>query len=137
MTEETIFSKIIAGSIPCTKVYEDEVVLAFLDISPNNLGHTLVIPKVFSTDATDTDPVTMSHIMTVGQRIARAQRKCLNATGNNLIFICGKDGGQEVFHTHLHVIPRFADDGVFEPANHTKYAEGEDVTIAEKLAAAI
>lgn len=137
MSEKTIFSKIIDGEIPCTKVYEDDTVLAFLDINPSNHGHTLVIPKVPSVDATETDPMTMSHIMTVGQRIAKAQRAALNATGNNLIFNCGTDGGQEVFHTHLHVIPRFANDEIFEPVKHTKYADGEAAIVAEKLTTAL
>lgn len=134
---ETIFSKIIAGDVPCTKVYEDDVVLAFLDINPTNQGHTLVIPKKHSIDATETDTDTLSHIMRVGQNIARAQRKALDATGNNFIFNCGEDGEQVVFHTHLHVIPRFKDDNVFTPAKHTSYAAEEDVEVAQKLTAAL
>jgi len=133
MQEETIFSKIISGDIPCIKIYEDEIVLAFLDINPSNHGHTLVIPKIFSVDATETDPMVMSHIMTIGQRIARAQRSTLNAAGNNLIFNCGAAGGQEVFHTHLHVIPRYKDDGIFQPVKHTTYVDDEAETVAARL----
>lgn len=133
MSEETIFSKIIQGEIPCTKVYEDDQVLAFLDINPINLGHTLVIPKKWSVDAVETDTDTLAHIMRVGQIIARAQRSELNATGNNFIFNCGADGGQEVFHTHLHVVPRYKDDGVFEPAHHTSYTKENPEDIAAKL----
>jgi len=134
---DTIFSKIITGEIPATKVYEDDVVLAFLDINPSNQGHTLVIPKAHSVDATQTDPEILAQIITVGQRIAKAQQTALGATGNNLIFNCGADGGQEVFHTHLHVIPRFADDHIFQPVKHTSYQPGEADTVADQLKKAL
>jgi histidine triad (HIT) family protein len=137
MSEETIFSKIISGEIPATKVYEDDVVLAFLDINPSNHGHTLVIPKIFNIDATETDPITLLHIMTIGQRIAIAQRTALGATGNNLIFNCGADGGQAVFHTHLHVIPRHKDDQLFTPPKHTQYTDNEAQIVADKLRASL
>ncbi len=130
---DTIFTKIINKEIPSDVVYEDDVVFAFLDINPNNHGHTLVVPKVQSVDATETDPDTLAHIMSVGQRVAIAQRELLNATWNNFIFNCGADGGQEVFHTHLHVIPRFKDDGVFEPAHHTSYKDGESAEVAAEI----
>ena len=130
---DTIFTKIINKEIPADIVYEDDVVLAFLDINPTNHGHTLVVPKIPSVDATETDPDTLAHIMSVGQRVALAQRELLNATGNNFIFNCGADGGQEVFHTHLHVIPRFTDDSVFAPPRHTNYKEGESTEVAKKI----
>jgi|AntRauTorcE11897_2_1112592.scaffolds.fasta_scaffold55199_1 histidine triad (HIT) family protein len=137
MSDKTIFSKIITGEIPATKVYEDDIVLAFLDINPSNQGHTLVIPKEPSTDVTETDPDILLHIMTIGQKIAKAQRKALGATGNNLIFNCGADGGQEVFHTHLHVVPRFSDDQVFQPPKHTSYEAGEADIVADQLKKAL
>lgn len=137
MTDTTIFSKIISGTIPATKVYEDDVILAFLDINPTNHGHTLVIPKEHSTDATETAPEILSQIMTVGQKIAKAQRTTLGATGNNLIFNCGADGGQEVFHTHLHVIARFPNDHVFQTPKHTSYQDGEADLVAEQLKKAL
>ena len=130
---DTIFTKIINREIPADIVYEDEVVLAFLDINPNNHGHTLVVPKEHSVDATQTDAKTLTHILSVGQRVALAQRELLHATGNNFIFNCGADGGQEVFHTHLHVVPRFKNDGVFEPPRHTSYKEGESAAVAQKI----
>lgn len=137
MSDTTIFTKIITGEIPATKVYEDDVVLAFLDINPTNQGHTLVIPKEPSTDVTETNPEVLSHIMTVGQTIAKAQRKALGATGNNFIFNCGADGGQEVFHTHLHVIARFPDDHVFQTPKHTSYKDGEADAVADQLKKAL
>jgi histidine triad (HIT) family protein len=137
MSDTTIFTKIIAGEIPATTVYEDDVVLAFLDINPTNLGHTLVIPKEPSVDATETDPDILKHVMSVGQSIAKAQRAALGATGNNLIFNCGADGGQEVFHTHLHVIARFPNDQVFQSPKHTSYQTGEADIVADKLKKAL
>ena len=137
MSDTNTFTKIISGEIPATKVYEDEVVLAFLDINPTNQGHTLVIPKEPSTDATETSPEVLSHIMTIGQNIAKAQRVALGATGNNLIFNCGADGGQEVFHTHLHVIARYPDDQVFQTPKHTTYQAGEAATVADQLKKAL
>jgi len=136
MTEPTIFAKIIAGEIPSTKVYEDDTVLAFLDINPIQPGHTLVIPKVPSTDARSTDPDTLSAVVRVAQTIAQAQTAALGCDGVNMIFNCGAAAGQEVFHTHLHVIPRFTDDGVFQPALHGEYEDGEaeQVTTAIKSA---
>lgn len=126
MSESTVFEKIIAGKLPATKVYEDDTVLAFLDIQPLQPGHTLVIPKVPSVDARTTDPDTLAHLMQIAQRIAQAQTDSLKCDGVNLIFNCGAAAGQEVFHTHLHVIPRYTDDGVFVPALRGEYDSDEE-----------
>ena len=129
----TIFSKIINREIPADIVYEDATVLAFLDIQPITKGHTLVIPKTASPDVLDADPETITQLMTVVQKIARTQRAVLGATGNNIIFNCGSDAGQEVFHTHAHVVPRFPADGAFAPPRHTAYEEDEATALARKL----
>jgi histidine triad (HIT) family protein len=92
-----------------------------------------VIPKTPSIDATETDSEVLAHMMILGQKIAKAQRSILGATGNNFIFNCGADGGQEVFHTHMHVVPRHKNDGVYKKPTHTKYADGEAVQVAAKL----
>lgn len=134
---ETIFGKIIAKEIPADIIYEDDTVLAFLDIQPVNHGHTLVIPKTPSADMTETDPATLAHLMEVVQKVALAQRETLGATGNNVIFNCGADGGQEVFHTHAHVVPRFPSDEAFQHPKKTPYQEGESKAVAEKLSAAL
>ncbi len=133
MAEETIFSKIISGEIPCTKVYEDDVVLAFLDIQPIQPGHTLVVPKTASRDARETDPDTFTEVMLVAQKIAQALTTSLDCEGVNISMNCGEAAGQEVFHTHVHVIPRFDDDGVMPGPLRGEYAETE----ADKVAAAI
>lgn len=129
----TIFSKIIAGELPCFKVYEDDTVLAFLDIKPIQPGHTLIIPKKESVDGIECDSETLAHIMTVAQRIAKIQKEALGADGVNFFMNNGAAAGQEVFHTHLHVIPRFEDDNVFEHPIRGEYEEGEAAELAETL----
>jgi histidine triad (HIT) family protein len=129
----TIFSKIIAGEIPCHKVYEDEFVLAFLDINPIQPGHTLVIPKTPSENALSCDPETLAKIMAVGQILAKAIKQSVECDGINFLFNNGEAAGQVVFHTHLHVIPRFSDDGAYEEPITGEYESGE----AEDLAALI
>lgn len=137
MSTETIFSKIIDGEIPCTKVYEDEKVIAFLDIQPIQPGHTLVIPKEASADARETDPELFAHIMNVAQKIANAQTTSLGCDGVNIGMNCGAAAGQEVFHTHVHVIPRYTDDGVLPGPIQGEYEDGEANQIAETIKQAL
>ena len=105
--KDCIFCKIVRGEIPCSKVFETETVLAFLDIAPVNKGHTLVIPKAHSVDLTDTPAPVLAGMLAVGQRIAQATRASeLGATGNNIAINDGRAAFQSVFHIHLHVVPR-------------------------------
>jgi histidine triad (HIT) family protein len=105
----TIFQKIIDGEIPCHKVYEDDRVLAFLDINPLSEGHTLIIPKepaVTIGELSDDSAAALGRAM---PRIARAVIKAVGAEAYNLVQMNGEDAGQEVMHVHFHVIPRFPD----------------------------
>lgn len=129
----TIFSKIISGELPSFKVYEDEFVLAFLDINPIQPGHTLVVPKVPSETALDADPEDLARLIVVAQRLAKAIIETVGCDGVNFLINNGEAAGQVVFHTHLHIIPRFTDDGVYEEPMPGEYESGE----AESLAAAI
>ena len=129
----TIFSKIIAGELPCFKVYEDEHTLAFLDINPIQPGHTLVIPKNVSEDGLSCPPEDLARIILVAQNIATAIMNTTNCDGVNFLMNNGEAAGQKVFHTHLHIIPRFTDDGVYEEPLPGEYESGE----AESLAASI
>lgn len=129
----TIFQKIITREIPADIVYEDEYVLAFLDIKPANHGHTLVVPKVAFTDALSGDPETLARMMLVGQKIALALSHTLHCDGVNLIMNNGEAAGQEVFHAHLHVIPRFFEDNIFEPVHRKDYSEAEAARIVALL----
>lgn len=132
-TEPTIFTKIINREIPAHIVYEDSVVLAFLDNNPNNLGHTLVIPKQPFVNIFDGPPETMTHMMKVGQQIGQALVTTPLATGINLIMNNGADAGQEVFHAHLHVVPRLPDDHVFQKPTHITATPEENASVATTL----
>lgn len=107
---DCIFCKIGQGQIPCNKVYEDEVVLAFLDTNPASRGHTLVIPKAHFQDLTRTPKDVVAHVFQVAQLIAQACQAQLGATGVNVLTNVGRSAGQSVFHFHVHVVPRYQDD---------------------------
>ncbi len=108
-----IFCKIVAGEIPSSKVFEDDHVLAFLDIRPINPGHTLVIPKLHTANLAELDHRTGGRIFQVGMKIASALRHSgLRCEGVNFWLADGKAAFQEVPHVHLHVIPRFTGDNL-------------------------
>jgi len=107
---ETIFSKILRGEIPCHRVYEDDQVLAFLDINPISRGHTLVIPKE---PAQTLDTLSDEAAAAIGRVLPRIARAVLAATGTrswNLLQNNGPAAHQAVFHVHFHIIPKH-DDG--------------------------
>lgn len=133
----TIFSKIIAGEVPCFKVYEDEHVLAFLDINPIQPGHTLVIPKNPSEDGLTCSPDDLARIMLAAQKIALALKTVVECDGVNFLMNNGEAAGQKVFHTHLHIIPRYHDDGVYEEPMPGEYESGEAEGLAATLASAV
>ena len=111
MSDSCIFCRIVRGELPCTKVYEDEQVLAFMDIGPIIKGHTLVIPKAHH-DPLPALPVDLlACVISVVQRIAAAQVAALGADGVNVHQSNGAAAGQLVPHVHFHVIPRFTTDG--------------------------
>ena len=107
---DTIFGKIIRGELPCHRVYEDEQVLAFLDIAPLSRGHTLVIPKE---PAVTLDELSDTAAAAIGRALPRISRAVLAATGAtayNLLQNNGASAHQAVFHVHFHIIPKY-DDG--------------------------
>ena len=105
-----IFCKIINGEIPSTKIYEDELVYAFLDISPINFGHTLVIPKEHHESASTIPEETAGRMFKVASRIGIAMKRELDMDGYNLHLADGLAAGQVVMHAHLHVVPRGVED---------------------------
>eukprot|EP01102_Stenamoeba_stenopodia_P001847 TRINITY_DN11670_c0_g1_i1.p1 TRINITY_DN11670_c0_g1~~TRINITY_DN11670_c0_g1_i1.p1 ORF type:complete len:158 (+),score=42.87 TRINITY_DN11670_c0_g1_i1:42-476(+) len=133
----SIFSRIVRGEIPCSKVYETPNVLAFLDINPVNKGHVLVIPKEEYRDIFELPPELMAEVSTVTQKIAKAVKAITGCEGINLLQNNGKASGQEVFHFHFHIIPRFKDDGVKFRLAVVKYDEGEAAVVAAKIRGAI
>lgn len=102
-----IFCKILNNEIPAAKVYEDEHVLAFMDISQVTKGHTLVIPKTHLENVYELDSETAGHLFSVVPKIANSIKKQLNPIGMNIVNNNGKDAGQAVFHYHLHLVPRY------------------------------
>jgi histidine triad (HIT) family protein len=109
---DCIFCRIIAGTIPAHKVYEDEHVLAFLDILPAARGHTLVIPKTHAAGLEDIAPDVLAQTIVGAQTVAHILRSKLEPDGLNMMQNNGAAAGQEVFHYHLHLVPRWHDDRV-------------------------
>ena len=105
-----IFAKILRGEIPATRVYEDDDIVAFMDVMPQGKGHTLVVPKAPSRNLLDADAATMGPLMAAVQRIARAVKTAFSADGVTVMQFNEPAAGQSVFHLHVHVIPRF--DGI-------------------------
>ncbi len=129
----TIFEKIINGDIPSTKIYEDDSVIAILDIAPRAKGHTLVISKKVYPAIGDAPVELLSHMMEIVKKVDMKMRDALKADGTNVIINNSPASGQEVPHLHIHVIPRFNGDGIsfFPPA--TSYADGEAKEYGDKL----
>jgi len=132
--ETTIFEKIINREVPAEIVYEDEHTLAFLDIAPNNPGHTLVIPKSPSRNVLEIDADTWSKVMEAVRRLTPIIKEAVGADGINLMMNNEPAAGQIVFHTHIHIIPRFDGDG-YEHWSSRSYEEGEMEAVGEKIRA--
>lgn len=131
---ECIFCRIIKGEIPSVKIYEDELVYAFLDISPINFGHTLVIPKEHHESASTIPENIAGRMFRVGSRIGIALKRELDMDGYNLHLADGQAAGQVVMHAHLHVVPRGVEDGFHWNWRQLSYPEGRMAEIAEKVA---
>ena len=112
---ECIFCKIVAGTIPCARVYEDDAVLAFLDIGPLNPGHTLVVPKEHFATLPELPDALASATAAVVPRICRAVQAATSAEGLNVVVNVGRVAGQTVDHVHWHVIPRHGGDALRWP----------------------
>jgi histidine triad (HIT) family protein len=134
--QETLFQKILRREIPAEILYETEHVLAFLDINPNNSGHTLVIPKVHSRNILDIDPTSWSALTEAVRFLAPTIMQAVGATGINIMMNNEPTAGQIIFHTHIHLIPRFEGDG-YEHWHGHPYTEGEMVKVAEKIRASL
>jgi len=112
MPEDCIFCKIVAGDIPCTRVWEDEACLAFMDIGPLADGHTLLIPKKHYEVISEMPPEEVAHLGRQIPGLARAVQEAMGADGLNVLQNNGRVAGQAVGHVHIHFIPRVPDDGL-------------------------
>ena len=112
MNDDCIFCRIIEGALPASPVFRDDTVMAFMDIQPVTPGHTLVIPIHHAARLSDLDVSTGGRLFEVGQQCAEAlYASPLRSEGANFFLADGVAAGQEVFHVHLHVFPRYAGDG--------------------------
>jgi histidine triad (HIT) family protein len=132
--ETSIFTKIINREIPADIVYEDEAVLAFLTIEPINPGHTLIVPKKHFKNIFDGDEASLCAMMIVAKKISNALIATRLGTGVNLIMNNGIDGGQEVFHAHLHVVPRIENDKALVAPKHISLSNEDAKTVATTIA---
>ena len=121
LVKECVFCKIIRGEIPCCKVYEDDLIIAFLDIAPFNIGHTVIIPKDHQNSITTLDEIYANRIIKMAPKIGVALMRTINAEGFNLFLNNGSVAGQTVWHCHMHVLPRFAGDKVVISSEPQKY----------------
>jgi len=105
-----VFCKIINGEIPSAKVYEDEDVLAILDLSQATKGHTLVLSKKHFANILEIDDYDYLKVMATAKELAKAITKAFNAKGVNILNNCGEAAGQTIMHFHVHIIPRYEND---------------------------
>ena len=112
---DCIFCKIVNEEIPCYKLAENDNAIAFLDIMPITKGHFIVIPKKHFEFAEDAPEELMANLMTLATQLAAAAKKTLKCDGINFIINSGKHAWQIVPHVHLHVVPRYNDDGISWP----------------------
>lgn len=137
MAEPTIFDKILDGEIPCHKVYEDDHVLAFLDIAPLSLGHTLVIPKerkAYLHELSDDQAAALGRVL---PRLARAVMNATGATAYNILQNNGSTAHQAVFHVHFHIIPRDGERGLGLGWSPTPLDQAEAPGLAQRIADAL
>lgn len=134
---ETVFSKILRGELPCHKVYEDDHVLAFLDIFPLSRGHLLVIPKEPAETLDQLSDDAAAAIGRVLPRLARATMKASGATAYNLLQNNGAAAHQAVFHVHFHIIPKLDGQGLGVGWKPGKLANDDAAELAQAMVAAL
>ena len=130
-----IFAKILRGEIPCYKVYENDHVLAFLDIMPRSTGHTLVIPKAPARNILDITAEDFAHVARGAHKIAKAAMKAFGADGITVVQFSEPASGQEVYHLHMHVLPCYDGIDLLRPASRKEDAKVLEANAAKLIAA--
>ena len=131
MKNDCVFCAIAAGEIPSFKVYEDDLVLAYLDINPCSKGHTLVIPKAHTTGLLDTSDEMLAALLARVKKVAARLREVLSCDGFNILQNNGAAAGQSVFHIHFHIVPRYGAEPI---AFESKPGDRQElVALAERL----
>ncbi len=128
-----VFCKVVAGGIPAARIYEDDAVLAFLDIGPISDGHTLVIPKRHCATLHECDPKILAVLACGLGKIAKAVVDAMDADGYNVLSNNGSAAGQVVEHLHFHIIPRKTGDGVLAQWPSFRYPKGRIEEIAARI----
>lgn len=131
--ENCIFCKLANGEIPTVTVYEDDTFRAILDIAPAHKGHVILLPKAHADNLFELDDEIASKALPVVKKIAVAVKAATGCDGINILQNNGTAAGQSVFHLHIHVVPRFENDGILPVWSHESYAEGEAAEWAEKI----
>ena len=134
---DCVFCKIVAGEIPSQKVWEGERCIAILDLFPLNKGHVLILPRDHYERLAEIPPDVWQEMAQVALEVARGVVKAFSPDGYHLLMNNGEASGQEIAHAHLHVIPRFYDDGVKFGWRHLQYEEEEFKEYADKLRKAL
>ena len=137
MSGKNVFDKILDGEIPCHRVYEDDHVLAFLDVGPLSDGHTLVIPKERKAALHELSDESAAAIGRVLPRLARAVMSATGATAYNVLQNNGAEAHQAVFHVHFHIIPKFGSQGLGVGWAAGKLAESTARELVEKMRKAL
>ena len=135
--DNCIFCKIANGDIPSETIYEDERFRVILDLAPAAKGHALILPKDHFANLYEIDDDVLTGVSLVAKKVARAMKAGLNCEGLNIVQNNGELAGQTVFHYHMHVIPRYEDDGQvigWKPGESTPEGQAQ---IAEKIRAAL
>ncbi|AKM83859.1 MAG: Diadenosine tetraphosphate (Ap4A) hydrolase related HIT family hydrolase, Hit-like protein involved in cell-cycle regulation [Candidatus Campbellbacteria bacterium GW2011_OD1_34_28] len=130
--ENCLFCKIINGEIPSLKICENDRAVAFMDISYVNKGHSLVIPKKHSENIFDIEQEDLNTTMEIVRKISKIVKKATKADGVNIHINNGAAAGQVIHHTHIHIIPRFKEDGL-KMWKSNEYKEGEREKIFKKI----
>ena len=128
-----IFCKIAGGEIPSATIYEDDTFRVILDLGPANHGHALILPKEHYANLPELDTAVAEKVMPLAAKIGTALQKALGCDGFNVLQNNGRAAGQSVFHFHVHVIPRYDNDGKIPTWVPGSYAEGELEAVAEKI----
>ncbi len=137
MGNTCLFCKIISGEMPSAKVYEDSIVLAFLDLNPVNIGHTIIVPKAHHINLYETPDSTLAQMMIAAKKISIAIKSALNTDGINIEMNNDPIAGQIIFHSHLHIIPRFSGDGFTHWNGIRGYRDNEMTKVAKMIYALV
>ena len=134
---DNVFAKILRGEMPSTKVFEDEQVLAIMDVFPQSRGHVLVLPKAQARNLLDIEAGALRELIERVQRVAKAVREALKPDGITVMQFNGAAGGQTVYHLHFHVVPRWEGRPMGRHGDGGMADAGELAELAKQIAAAM